>query len=139
MTTMRIDGTKIAKLREDRGLSQAQLARQLGIKQPSLWEIENNQRKTLKSSTLQALCEALSTTPDYILGDLTFDSDLDRELVEMESELVKTLRKLGPEKRIALMEYARYLRKQQGDKDHDEGRKKDNNVHSMDKLRSKVR
>lgn len=131
MESMHIDGAKIARLREARDMSQAELARRIGIKQPSLWEIENNKRKTLRSSTLQALCEVLSTTPDYLLSDAESNNGDQGDLFAMESELLSTLRRLRPELRVALLEYARYLRQQQGDRDEPKSAK-NASVHKLD-------
>lgn len=104
-------GKRIAMLRESRGLSAAELARRIGIKQPSLWAIEHDETLTLKGSTLVALCEELHTTADFILRGGSEAVGI--QLAAMEAELLFVLRSLAPEKRVALIEYARYLKGQQ--------------------------
>lgn len=104
-------GERVRQLREDRGLSQAELARRIGIKQPSLWLIEKGETRTVKVSTLEALCEALSTTKEFLLrGDDCHDSPESLELSAMESELIHILRTLPPDRRISLLEYARFIK-----------------------------
>lgn len=105
MTAM---GDRINELREQKGYKQAELAKKVGISGPSLSEIENGHTKALKDHTLFGLCRHLSTTADYILyGD---SAQAGIALAAMEAELLFTIRSISPEKRVALMEYARFLR-----------------------------
>lgn len=100
-------GSRIKHLRQDAGLSGAELARRIGIKAPSLWEIENGETKALRGNTLTALCDELRTTADYLLRGEREEAGL--QLAAMEAELTYTIRSLPPEKRVALLEYARFL------------------------------
>lgn len=104
-------GMRIVSLREALGMNQSELARQAKIRQPSLSDIENGVTKSLKGKTLKNLCDVLHTTPSYLLDDRAPVEDVD--LPAMESELVFTVRNLHPERRIALLEYARFLLNQQ--------------------------
>lgn len=108
MTAM---GDRIKRLREAMGISQSELARRIEISQPSLWDIEEGETKTLRAKTLHGLCRELHTTPGYLLDDQGAVEDVD--LPAMESELVFTIRNLQPELRLALLEYARFLLKKQ--------------------------
>lgn len=92
-------------------MSGAELARLIGVKGPSMWQIENGVTKSLKAETLSGLCEHLRTTVGFILSGDGEDRGL--QLATMEAELMYSIRKLPPEKRIALMEYARFLMGQQ--------------------------
>ena len=100
-------GQRVKLKRIARGLSGAALARLVGISGPSLWEIENCETKSVKASTLLGLVEHLHATADYILTG--GDGRMGAELPAMESELIYSIRHLSPEKRVALLEYARYL------------------------------
>lgn len=103
-------GSRVRMLREERGMSQAELARRSGLRQPSLWAIENGKTKTLKAWTVQALSDALTTTTQFLLvGEDRFDDASSVELDAMESELLAIFRSVTPDKRIALMEYARFI------------------------------
>lgn len=58
-------GDRIKKLREDNNLNQ-QVANYLGFKQSQIDKLESNTR-TLKSSSLNKLCELYNCAPEYIL------------------------------------------------------------------------
>jgi len=100
-------GTRIKSLRINLGLKGAELARRIGISGPALWEIENGETKSLKASTLVGLVAELHTTSDHILFCEAKGEDL--RLAEMEAELIHSLRALPPEKRLELMNFARFL------------------------------
>lgn len=59
-------GKRVKTLREAAGLSQSELARRVGIKPPSLWEIEAGETKTVKAATLMRLSEALNADPAWL-------------------------------------------------------------------------
>jgi transcriptional regulator with XRE-family HTH domain len=104
-------GERVKQLRERAGLRAAELARLLGISQPALWAIETGDTKSLKATTLKRLCEELHTTADFILsGD---SQEVGLALATMEAEILFLLRSLRPERRITLLEYARFLKAQQ--------------------------
>lgn len=100
-------GERVKYLREMHGLSQAELARRVGIRAPSLSEIENNHTKSLKGKTLSGMCEHLRTTADYLIYGV--DETAGLQLATMEAELLFVIRALAPDRRMALMEFARHL------------------------------
>lgn len=120
-------GQRIKRRREDLRINSAELARLIGIKGPSLWQIEHGVTKSLRGTTLDALCEHLHTTADYLLkgsGDANGTPDA-LQLFAMEAELLYAIRTLNPDKRIALMEFARHLLGQQPAKqDHGDAGKR---------------
>jgi transcriptional regulator with XRE-family HTH domain len=59
-------GERIAALRKDKGWNQAELARRIGVKQPSIWLIESGNTKSLRADTLMRLASALDSNPYYI-------------------------------------------------------------------------
>lgn len=59
-------GQRLKKLREDNNFTQKQIADYLGFKQTQIAKLENNDR-TLKSSSLNKLCELYNCNPEYIL------------------------------------------------------------------------
>jgi transcriptional regulator with XRE-family HTH domain len=59
-------GDRIRGLREARGWSGAELARRVGIKGPSLWEIEAGETKSLRADTLMRLARVLATNPYFL-------------------------------------------------------------------------
>lgn len=100
-------GDRVKYLRELHGFSQAGLARRLGISAPSLSEIEHNHTKSLKGKTLNGMCEHLRTTADYLIHGV--DEEAGLQLATMEAELLFVIRALAPDRRMALMEFARHL------------------------------
>jgi len=59
-------GGRISLLRQARGMTSAELARRVGIKPPSLWQIEHGDTKSLRADTLMRLASALDTNPYYL-------------------------------------------------------------------------
>ncbi len=59
-------GERLRNLRKMHNFTQKQVADYLGFKQTQIAKLENNDR-TLKSSSLNKLCELYNCTPEYIL------------------------------------------------------------------------
>lgn len=100
-------GARVAALREARGLSQPELAKRIGISQPSLFNIENGRTKTLRGKTLAGLCRELGTTPEVILEGKRTAS---MEAMLHEQELLSCWRALTPADQEHLLAIARALR-----------------------------
>lgn len=62
-----IQGQRLEQLLEDRGLSQSELARRVGIKQPSIARLISGH--TRSTSVLLELAKELDTTPEYLTGE----------------------------------------------------------------------
>lgn len=93
-------GLRIRTLRKLRGLTQVQLAKQLGIDQSTLSDIERG--ASFSASILVALADSLRTTPHYIMRD-------GDESVLQESELIYCFRALSDSGRESLLQVARGL------------------------------
>lgn len=55
------------RLREERGLTVAELANRIGITQANLFVLKNNRGKAIRFSTLEALCRELDCQPGDLL------------------------------------------------------------------------
>jgi len=55
------------KLRQEKGLTVAQLADMIGITQANLFVLKSNRGKAIRFSTLESLCAALDCQPGEIL------------------------------------------------------------------------
>ena len=55
-------------LREQKGLTIAELAQRIGITQANLFVLKNNRGKAIRFSTLEALCRELECQPGDILS-----------------------------------------------------------------------
>jgi transcriptional regulator with XRE-family HTH domain len=60
-------GLKIRLIRLRRGLTQKQLARQVGLSQDALWRIEHDHSDP-RTSHFRAICAALNVSADHLLG-----------------------------------------------------------------------
>lgn len=60
-------GERCAEAREDVGLKQAAASRALGIRQSSLWLIENGNTKRLKWTTTKAMVKVYGVTEDWLV------------------------------------------------------------------------
>jgi transcriptional regulator with XRE-family HTH domain len=60
-------GERLAELRRQRGLTQAELAEKAGVDQPTLSDYEQGRRR-LHGQAIVDLCRALGTTADVLLG-----------------------------------------------------------------------
>lgn len=62
-----VRGDRLEKLMQERGLSQSELARRVGVKQPSIGRLLSGH--TRSTSVLVELARELGTTPQYLTGE----------------------------------------------------------------------
>ena len=60
-------GNRLRRAREERGLTQVQLAEILGISQTSYQRMETG-KHDMKMSTIYNICKALSISSDWLIG-----------------------------------------------------------------------
>lgn len=111
MTTARkmTIGERIKWLRGERGMSQAELARLIGIKPQSLGGIELGKSKSPSAQTLLRLAAALDANPEWIIhGRGTHD--MASIPAATEAEFVKAYRALSPEHQAAILAAAKSLK-----------------------------
>jgi len=65
-------GDRLKRAREDRGWSQAELARRAGIRQATLCELETGKQEDTRVSTLVKLAKALRVSLEY-LTEMEYD------------------------------------------------------------------
>lgn len=106
MSEDNVIGQRIAALREAKGMSQAALARMIGISQPSLWAIEKGATKELKHDTVVGLSKCLGISMEALMNP---DPAASLTLIE-EAELSLIFRKLTPEDQGHLIATARAYR-----------------------------
>lgn len=61
-------GTRIKKLRKEKGLTQEQLGNLLGVKKSAIAKYENNRVENLKKETIQKLSDIFEVPASYFLG-----------------------------------------------------------------------
>jgi transcriptional regulator with XRE-family HTH domain len=95
-------GERIATRRENKGLSQSQLAALAGISQPSLSAIETGKTVRVTAKTFVGICRALETTWEFLW-------DGSEQSGEDEAELLAIFRSLEPPDRKAVLYSARTI------------------------------
>jgi len=105
MTSM---GARIKALREAQGLSITEAARRIGIKQPSMSNIESGKTVKLRGDTLSAICRVFGASPDFILRGYANST----EATLMESELVRLWRAMPEDQRPHVLAVIRAMAKE---------------------------
>lgn len=86
-----IQGDRLDKLITDRGLSQSELARRVGIKQPSIARLISGH--TRSTSVLLEIARELRTSPEYLIGetddaDASFGDESSKQILSDQLDLV---------------------------------------------------
>jgi transcriptional regulator with XRE-family HTH domain len=96
-------GERVKGRMEELGLSQAELARRVGVAQPTISQLIHRSKKG--STHLHRIARELGTTPAYLMGD-TDDPDEDAppepEFTSDERALISDYRQLSAEDRSAV-------------------------------------
>jgi len=105
-------GFKIQMAREEKGLSQEQLARALGCSQPALSNYEKGKRR-LYLSHLEKLSEVLGKPPEYFMENrdllATETSQVVLDNIKIE-ELVDSIKGLGENELEEVYRFVEYLK-----------------------------
>lgn len=105
-------GFKIQIAREEKGLSQEQLARALGCSQPALSNYEKGKRR-LYLSHLEILSEVLEKPPEYFMENSALPRPslaADAADDSLYDELLQSIRELGEKDLEELLTYVKYLK-----------------------------
>ena len=100
-------GERVARLRAARRISQAQLADEVGVKQPTIANIERGRTHAIKGYVLERLAKALNTTGKYILEGEASEGGVGDAATE--AELVGIWHKLPQPHKDTLLQTARGL------------------------------
>lgn len=96
-------GTRLEQFRTDAGMSQTQLAKEVGTSQSAISQMESGERKP-SFEMLRRIASALNVTPAYLLGEEV------EELKPEEQAYFRQFRSLPDEAKQELSEFAEYLR-----------------------------
>ena len=99
---------KIVSLREERDLSQAELARRAKLSAPSVWALEQGKTRMPKYQTLERIAKALGVPIPAIMAD--------RQPEDLEDRLMAAASGLSPSNRGALLAVANSLLESQRNK-----------------------
>ncbi|NJC33887.1 transcriptional regulator with XRE-family HTH domain [Sphingomonas jejuensis] len=104
---MTLIGQRVQERLAAAGLSQAELARRVGVSQPTIFNLIHRSKKG--STKLHAVARELGTTPAYLSGetdDPLEDAPPEPELSREERELLDCYRALGGAQKAALFTIA---------------------------------
>jgi transcriptional regulator with XRE-family HTH domain len=93
--------SKIVALREERGLTQSELARKAGLSSPSVWALEQGKTKMPKYQTLKSIANALGVPIPAIMSD--------KQPADLEERLAAAASGLSPANQGALLAVAQSL------------------------------
>lgn len=99
-------GKRVQGLRKTLGLTQTALARQVGVSQSAISDIESGDTKVILGPTMTALCAALRTNPEWLQHGRGSPAPAVTTDIE-EGELLTIFRVLPPDMRATLMTTAR--------------------------------
>ncbi len=96
-------GSKIRQLRKERGLTQSELARRIGVQQSDLCRMENGEYKV----SLETLFKILGVF-GMDIGEFFRDEFPTPQSSDRERELVQLFRRLSPHAQDDVLDFVRY-------------------------------
>ncbi len=99
--------SRVQVLRAARRISQAALAKEVGVAQPTIANIERGRTLEIKGWVLEALATALNTTPAFILEGDAAQGAVDDAATQ--AELIGIWKKLPADHKETLLQTARGL------------------------------
>lgn len=95
-------GAHIKKLRLEKGLTQEELGKLLGVKKAAIQKYESGQVQNLKQSTIKRLCEIFEKTPSHFIYD-DYDAALE-DMLRSELGAIELIQKAYGKDVISLLE-----------------------------------
>jgi transcriptional regulator with XRE-family HTH domain len=103
-------GQKIRELRQNRGMSQEQLAEISEIKQATVSRVETGQVRDVKGEVLYKLAKAIGVTVGYLAGEVHSMKETDIFRSNPDARfLIRQYEKFSAAGKRHLLEYARFL------------------------------
>jgi transcriptional regulator with XRE-family HTH domain len=105
---------KVRVKREEKGLTQAELANLSGITQATISRLESGEVTQLKSDKLKGLAQALGVTVDFLIGKkerMEFEETLTAD--ETAKVIFRGFEKLSDERRKQVQDFVEYLVKRE--------------------------
>lgn len=105
-------GSRLRKLRKERGLTQADLARQIGIQQSDLSRMEKGEYRVSLDKLFKILAVFDLDLADFF-GDKPATNDSQQPLSQQDMQILHRLRELSPQSRAEVQEFLEFkLRKE---------------------------
>ena len=108
-------GERIRQTREEKRISQTELAEAIQTTKQNIYKYENNIISNIPSDKIEAIAKYLSVSPAYLLGwndnEIASVDTSDENLIILN----RNAKKLSPEKRKQLLDMARLMFKEEFD------------------------
>lgn len=94
-------GERIKRLRIERGMTQEELGKAVGLQRAAINKYEKGIVENIKRTTIVKLAEVLRTTPSYLIG---YEDDEEvSELTAIQEELMEKIFELTPDNQRTLI------------------------------------
>lgn len=106
--------TKVKVKREEKGFTQAELAKRTRLTQATISRLESGEVRQLKSEAIKSLAGVLGVSIDFLVGDrakMGFDETLKSD--KNAQVIFRGFEKLSEEKRKQLREFVEFLLKRE--------------------------
>jgi transcriptional regulator with XRE-family HTH domain len=100
-------GERIKQHRLEKGWTQEELGKHLGVGKAAIQKYESGQVQNLKSSTIKTLCELFDARPfDFIFDDLDYEEKPEVQIVNVKTNLLKIFTTLNAAGQQKIIDYA---------------------------------
>ena len=100
-------GERIKQHRLEKGWTQEELGKHLGVGKAAIQKYESGQVQNLKSSTIKTLCELFDARPfDFIFDDLDYEEKPEIQIVNAKTNLLKVFTTLNAVGQQKIIDYA---------------------------------
>lgn len=100
-------GERLKYLREQKGLTQEELAKRLNTTRQAIFKYEKNIVTNIPSDRIEQLATILGSTPEYILG--WEELPVKETLTPSEKSFLKLFREVNDEGQEKIIDYANYI------------------------------
>lgn len=100
-------GERIKQHRLEKGWTQEELGKHLGVGKAAIQKYESGQVQNLKSSTIKTLCDLFDARPfDFIFDDLDYEEKPEIQIVNVKTNLLKIFTTLNAAGQQKVIDYA---------------------------------
>lgn len=92
-------GERLKQLRLEKGLTQEQLGKIVGLQKQAIWKYENGNVKNMKASSIKTLAEFFNVSPSYLMGysDQRIEKETTEEILSDGEKIILELFRAIPE------------------------------------------
>lgn len=99
-------GERLKQLRLEKGITQEELGKIIGLKKQAIWKYENGNVTNMKRSTIKTLSDYFDVSPSYLMGY----SDKRKETTSpINSEIVSAFQNLSEIQQEQVLNFIKFL------------------------------